>query len=489
MTNASAQHLNVPDGFPQDFLWGGAIAANQAEGAWDEDGKGPSIADIEILPEEYDRMQVVGFSHTKAEIEQALADRTGNYPRRRGIDFYHTYAEDLELLAEMGFKCFRTSFAWSRIFPNGDDAEPNEAGLAFYDRLIDKMLELGIEPVMTISHYEMPVNLVTTYHGWADRRVVGFFERYARVLLDRYHDKVRYWIPFNQINCLGGWGEFGSLGVLRGEYESYGSKVFQAVHNQFVASALVSKMAHENYPELKIGAMTCANTLYPLTSKPEDMLAAEQATDLNDNFYTDVLARGEYPGYMLRFFKDHGVELDVAEGDLELLRENTVDFISFSYYSTMAMSAGATEENVLFKPVRNPALEESAWGWPIDATGFRIAFNRYWERYGLPLFVAENGLGAFDEVEDGAVHDEYRIAFLREHIAAMREAVRDGVDIFGYAAWGPIDIVSCSQGEMTKRYGFVYVDLDNKGEGTGRRLKKDSFAWYKHVIETNGEEL
>ncbi len=482
MTNN--QKLNVPDGFPKDFLWGGAIAANQAEGAWDVDGKGPSIADAEILPETYDRKQVVGFSHTKAEVEEAITDREGNYPRRRGIDFYHTYASDLELMAEMGFKCFRTSFAWSRIFPNGDDAQPNEAGLAFYDRLIDKMLELGIEPVMTISHYEMPANLVTSYGGWSDRRLVGFFERYARTLLERYHDKVKYWIPMNQINCLGGWGEFGSLGLLRGEYESYSSKVFQAVHNQFVASALTAKIAHQIDPELKIGVMTCANTLYPLTSKPEDMLAAERATDLNDNFYTDVLARGEYPGYMLRFFKDNGIELDVADGDLDLLRENTVDFISFSYYSTMAVTS-----KDIFTSVHNPELKESIWGWPVDPTGFRIAFNRYWERYGLPIFVAENGLGALDTVEDGQVHDQYRIDYLRDHVSAMRDAVRDGVDVFGYASWGPIDIVSCSQGEMSKRYGYIYVDLDDKGRGTGARIKKDSFAWYKHVIETNGEEL
>ena len=472
--------MEVVKGFPKDFLWGGAIAANQAEGAWDVDGKGASMADIEILPEVYSREKVVGFSHTKEEILAALADTKGYYPRRSAIDFYHTYPDDLSLMKEMGFRCLRTSFNWARIFPKGDEEEPNEKGLAFYDRLIDEMLKNGIEPVMTVSHYEMPIHLVNEYNGFLSRKVVDCFVRYCQVLFERYHHKVKYWILINQINSLGGWGEFSSLGLLKG-YSL--NDVYQATHHQFVACAKATAIAHAIDPSMKIGMMLGDDTRYPRTCDPKDVFAATQSNQMNQYFYSDVLLRGRYPGYALRFFADHDITLSITPEDLQLLAENTADFLSFSYYFTRVTSADAREAT------DNPYLEKSIWGWAIDPLGLRNSLNQYWDRYQVPMFIAENGLGALDTVEDGKIHDTYRIDYLRENIRAMREAIKDGVQVFGYASWGPIDIISCSQGEMSKRYGYIYVDLDDRGQGSGKRIRKDSFYWYQKVIATNGEEL
>lgn len=476
--------LNAPSGFPKNFMWGGAIAANQAEGAWNTDGRGPSQADIMLLPKKYSRLGSFGENVTRADIEHALADKEGNYPRRRGIDFYHTYASDLELMAEMGFKCFRTSFSWSRIFPNGDEDEPNEDGLKFYDHLIDKMLELHIEPVMTISHYEIPTHLILKYGGWANPKMIDFFMKFAKTLLNRYQNKVKYWIIFNQENDVYGWGEFAGLGILKGEHENQEQTMFQAVHYQFVANAMIVKYAHELNPDLQMGMMLGYTATYPKTDAPDDVMAAYKFNQKETYFFSDVTALGEYPGYMKRYFKENDIEISLAEGDLKLLRENTVDYIAFSYYSSNVVSADKPNEAQM-----NDKLKASIWGWTVDPVGFRYAFNNLWDRYHLPLFVAENGIGALDKVEGGKVHDDYRIDYLRQHVEQMREAVKDGVDVIGYAEWGPIDIVSYSQAEMSKRYGFIYVDLDDEGHGTGKRLKKDSFYWYQKVINTNGESL
>lgn len=471
-------------GFQREFLWGGAIAANQAEGAWNVDDRGPSQADIMELPEEYSRLGSFGENVTRKYIEHALHDNEGNYPRRRGIDFYHTFPQDLELMKEMGFRCFRTSFSWTRIFPNGDELVPNEKGLQFYDRLIDKMVQLGIEPVMTISHYEMPINLVTKYDGWSNSKMISFYERLVKVLLDRYHDKVKYWITFNQVNDVYGWGEFAALGILKGEYDNQEQAKFQAVHNQFVANARAVEYAHKNYSEIEIGMMLGVTALYPQTDKSEDVMAAYKLANLQTYFFSDVLANGKYPGYMLRYFKEHHIEIKVTESDLELLKKNTVDYISFSYYSSGEVSATKPDE-----VLENKNLQSSIWGWAYDAIGFRYTFDSLWDRYHLPLFVAENGLEALDKLEKGKIHDDYRINYLSQHIKQMKEAIKDGVQVIGYASWGPIDIVSYSQMEMSKRYGYVYVDLDDEGKGSGKRIKKDSFYWYKDVISSNGEKI
>ncbi len=472
----------APEGFPDNFLWGGAIAANQAEGAWDTGGKGPSVADIEELPEIYNPTEVFNFKHTMADLDRHLCDQEGNYPRRRGIDFYHTYPDDLALMKEMGFKCFRTSVAWTRIFPTGEEERPNEEGLAFYDRLIDEIVRDGMEPILTISHYEMPLALVKKYGGWHDRRLIALFLNYAKVLLDRYHDRVKYWIVINQINSFGWGADFPGLGLVQGSHADMLEARYQCLHHQFVASALVKKYAREIDSTVKIGCMNGCKMRYPSTCSPEDVLACYQYNQMNQYGYGDVLLRGEYPGYTWRMFQERGWNIQMEAGDLDILKENPADFFSFSYYCTgiCGKKDGLQE---------NPLLEKSEYGWAVDALGLRYCLNAYWDRWQVPILIAENGLGVRDKVEDGQIHDSYRIAYVREHLQAIKEAIKDGVDCFGYAAWGPIDIISCSQGEMDKRYGFIYVDLDNHGKGSGRRIRKDSFYWYQHVIETNGEEL
>ncbi len=478
--------LKAPTGFQENFLWGGAIAANQAEGAWNVNGKGPSIADVEMLPEKYARTYIWGYRHTREEVLAALKDETNYYPRRTAIDFYHHYKEDLALMKEMGFRCFRTSFSWTRIFPNGDEKEPNEEGLKFYDDLIAEITGNGMEPVMTVSHYEMPLHLSLEYGGFSSRKVADCFVRYCQVLFDRYHDKVKYWILINQINYLdifgAPFGQFASLGMIYGYTQK---DTYQAVHNQFVACASATKYAHENFPEIQIGVMLGDDTRYPATCKPEDVFAATQHNQMKLYFFSDVLLRGEYPGYALRYFSDRRIELNVMEEELKLLKENTADFLSYSYYYTYTKAAGPETKEM----GGNPYLEKTPWGWSIDPLGFRNSLNQYWDRYQVPIFISENGLGALDQVEEGKIHDDYRIGYLRSHIAAMKEAVKDGVKIFGYTSWGPIDLISASQGEMSKRYGFIYVDLDDRGQGSGRRLRKDSFYWYQKVIATNGKEL
>lgn len=476
--------INPIKGFPPHFLWGGAVAANQLEGAWDVDGRGPSQADIMELPKEYSRKGSFGENVTREEVERALEDKTGNYPRRRGIDFYHTYAEDLALMAEMGFTCFRTSFSWSRIFPMGDEEVPNEKGLAFYDRLIDKMLELGIEPIMTLSHYEMPTHLILKYGGWSNPKLIEYFVRFSKVLLERYKDKVNYWIVFNQVNDVHGWGEFPGLGILKEYGEKQETVKFQAVHHQFIANAKIVEIAREINSTMKIGMMLGLNPLYPETDKPEDVMAAYELWRKQDLFFSDVLVNGEYPGYMIHYFNQHEIEINTTQQELDLIKKNTVDYIAFSYYDSKIVSAKHPD---CVKP--NPNLDANIWGWAIDPIGFQYSFDFLWERYHKPLFVAENGMGSLDEVVDGKIHDDYRISYLKAHIKAMKEAMKEGVDIIGYASWGPIDIISYSQSEMSKRYGYIYVDLDDEGNGTGQRIKKDSFYWYQDVIQSNGETL
>ena len=342
---------------------------------------------------------------------------------------------------------------------------------------------------MTITHYEMPVHLVTEYNGLLSKKTIDAYVKYAKTLFDRYHKKVKYWILFNQVNCLGGWGEFSSLGLLQGYSQS---DVYQAIHHQFVAGAQATNYAHEMYPDLQIGMMLGDDTRYPRTCKPEDVFACTQKNQMDLYFFSDVTLRGEYPGYAKRYFHDHDIQIEASEAELALLKENTVDFLSFSYYFTQTISAQSQDDANAGKPVEstaNPYLEKSIWGWAIDPLGFRNSLNLYWDRYQKPIYIAENGLGALDEVVNGEIHDDYRIAYLRDNIAAMKEAIKDGVQVFGYASWGPIDIVSCSQGEMSKRYGYIYVDLDDRGHGSGERLKKDSFYWYQKVISSNGENL
>lgn len=474
----------VPAGFPENFMWGGAVAANQLEGAWDEDGKGLCIADINEFRDDIAIEKKGNEELNRAYIKEAVDSKEKVFPKRHGIDFYHTYKEDLKLLAGLGLKTFRTSINWSRIFPNGDDKEPNEAGLKFYDDLFDEILKNGMEPMITVSHYEMPLNLTLSYKGWYSREVIDFFVKYCNTVFDRYAGKVKYWILVNQINLIGH-ESFNHLGVAEDVVEDLRSAKYQAVHNEMVACARATKYAHEHHPEMQIGMMLCGGPDYPASCKPEDMLATLKHNQM-EYFFADVLLRGKYPGYAFRFFEDQGIHVEFGEQDEEDFK-NTADFFSFSYYYTQVCSQESYEKgNDVY---RNKELPANPWGWTIDPVGFRILLNEFYDRYQKPIYVTENGVGYYDKLEDGQVHDDYRVDYYREHIRQMKEAIRDGVDVRGYYAWGPIDIISCSSSEMSKRYGFIYVDLDDYGKGTGKRIKKDSYAWMQKVIASGGEDL
>ena len=460
--------------FPKGFLWGGAVAANQCEGAYNADGKGIDIQDI--MPH-----GIMGVP---------TAAPTADNLKLTAIDFYHRYKEDIALFAEMGFKVFRTSIAWSRIYPNGDDAEPNEAGLQFYDDLFDECRKYGIEPLVTISHYETPLHLAQAYNGWMSHDLIGFYERYVRTIFTRYRDKVKYWLTFNEINSVLH-EPLLSGGILTPKSELSLQDLYQACHHEFVASALATKIGHEIIPAAQIGCMILAMPTYPLTPAPDDMIAVMRAEHFND-FFGDMHVRGVYPGYMKRYFRENGIEIRATEEELRLLQEHTVDFVSFSYYVSICEGAGGTAGGGnLLGGKKNPYLKASEWGWQIDPQGLRYVLNRYYDRWQKPLFIVENGLGAKDElVSDGAggmtVADDYRIDYLNDHLVQVAEAIADGVPVMGYTTWGCIDLVSASTAQMSKRYGFIYVDRNDDGTGTLARYRKKSFHWYKDVIATNG---
>ena len=480
---------DYPHAFPKDFLWGGATAANQIEGAFATDGKGLTTA--EVVKKAADRQQISMGNVTKDSLREALAEQTvGDYPKRRGIDFYHQYPADIKLFAQMGFKALRISIAWARIFPNGDEKRPNKAGLKFYDNLIAEMKKYNIEPVVTLSHYEMPLGLTLKYNGWASREAVSDFTRFTQTVFERYKDKVKYWITFNEINT-GAWGfhETGALEDGLTEQEKLQQR-YQALHHQFIASALATTQLHEMEPEDKMGCMLARMQTYPATTDPADVLATQQANDRN-LFCTDVQVRGEYPNYMNRFFAEHKIKIKMEPGDQAVLREGKVDYLSFSYYMSTVTAAGENEDLGNFSHgLKNKYLEETPWGWQIDPVGLRISLNELWDRYQVPLFIVENGIGMIEAPDsDGKIHDDYRIDYLRAHIEQMQEAIADGVKLLGYLMWGPIDLISFSTSEMSKRYGFIYVDQDDEGKGSLKRTPKDSFYWYQKVIATNGKDL
>ncbi|MDR1095984.1 MAG: 6-phospho-beta-glucosidase [Spirochaetaceae bacterium] len=476
-------------GFPKGFLWGGAIAAHQAEGAYREGGKG--IATCDVMHGGKGRMaEICDPKAVRANIERPQ----GYFPEHEAVDFYHHYKEDIALFAEMGFKTFRLSIAWARIFPNGDEAVPNEAGLAFYDAVFDECRKHGIEPLVTLSHWEMAIHLTQKYNGWASREVIPLFERYAKAVFARYRGKVKYWLTFNEINMTMHVPFLGS-GMIVDDPAKKEAMCYQACHNQLVASALAVKACHEMLPDAQIGCMVASLIAYPYDCRPEDTWE-KMELERRNYYLTDVQARGVYPAWFKNDLARKGITLDWGADDERILRENTVDFVSFSYYSTSAVSTdpavlGNQGEGNLFGGLKNPHLKSSEWGWQIDPLGLRIALNFLSDRYQKPLFIVENGLGAKDAVEaDGSINDDYRIEYLREHIKAMKAAVEeDGVDLLGYTTWGCIDFISASTGEMSKRYGFIHVDRDDEGKGTLARSRKKSFYWYKGVIASNGEKL
>lgn len=470
--------------FPENFLWGGAIAANQSEGGYRKGGKG--LTTVDMIPYGDNRMPIkLGLVDSVELSEEEF------YPSHQAIDFYHRYKEDIALLAEMGFKTFRMSIAWSRIFPKGDELEPNQAGIDFYRSVFEECHKYGIEPLVTLCHFDVPMHLVNEYGSWRNRKMIGFFERYARTCFEAFDGLVKYWLTFNEINILLH-SPFSGAGLLFQEGENRDQVKYQAAHHELVASALVTKIAHEINPENQVGCMLAGGNFYPYSCKPEDVFTAMQK-DRENLFFIDVQSRGYYPSYAQKVFDEKGVKLEILEEDYETLK-HTVDFISFSYYASRCasaeMNANNTSEANVVKSIRNPHLPASDWGWVIDPLGLRITMNTLYDRYQKPLFLVENGLGAKDVPdENGEVQDDYRIDYVRQHVEAMADAITDGVPLMGFTPWGCIDLVAASTGEMSKRYGFIFVDRDNLGNGTLNRTPKKSFHWYKRVIASNGTEL
>lgn len=471
-----------------DFLWGGAVAAHQVEGGWNQGDKGLSIADV----------MTAGTKNQPRRMTDGVLEGEF-YPNHEAIDFYHHYQEDIQLFAEMGFKCFRTSIAWTRIFPKGNETEPNEAGLVFYDKLIDELVRHNIEPVITLSHFEMPYYLVKQYGGWRSRDVIDFFFKFSITVMERYRHKVRYWMTFNEINnqriLNNPIYSFTNSGIVYQDGENKEEVMYQAAHYQLVASAKVVAAGHQINPDFQIGCMLAATPNYPYSSRPVDLLLA-QAEDEKQLFFTDVHARGRYPQRVLKEWQLKGYQIDMTEDDREVLTKGKVDYIGLSYYlsNTVSSSAEGTRlgdellgDDVL---VENPHVPSTEWGWSIDPVGLRYYLNLLTNRYELPLFIVENGFGAVDEVQEGQINDDYRITYLREHIIEMKKAIEiDGVNVLGYTVWGCIDPISFTTGEMKKRYGFIYIDRENDGSGSLKRSKKASFSWYQKVITSNGENL
>lgn len=471
--------------FPETFLWGGASAAVQMEGGWQEGGKGVNVADIQICRAHDAHGGNVNY--TRQSLTERVADvfsdhPVHHYPKHEAVDFYHRYPEYIELMKQAGFKAFRMSISWARIFPNGDDAQPNAAGIAYYRQVFEALHEAGITPIVTLSHYDMPLTVVQHHQGWYGRETIEMYVNYARTCFEQFHDLVPYWIAVNQINLIFG-ESFSSLGMIMDEYEDFTAAKYQAVHHEFVANALLVRAAKVIDPQIQVGVMLADQMTYPLNSDPEACEQALEANRMKDYFYSDVQLRGEYPGYAKRYFKEHHITIRMEPGDAELIKENTMDFLAVAYYYSHCVDASG-------KKVANPFTKATQWGWTIDPTGLYIAMSSYWDRYHVPMMIAENGIGVEETLDsEGQIHDDYRIAYHREHIAQMRKLIEDEVELFAYTLWSPFDIVSGNSCEMEKRYGLIYVDVDNKGQGTRKLVKKDSYAWYQHVIETEGEEL
>ena len=502
--------------FPKDFLWGGALAANQCEGAWNIDGKGVSVADVQTKGASRFRKPIQNipdelkpFINRLRDVTYKENDQYGScfvfnpntypkngipclidgeyYPSHQGIDFYHHYKEDIKLLSNMGFKTLRLSIAWTRIFPNGIEEIPNEKGLQFYDDVFDECLKYNIKPLITLSHYEMPLYLANEYHGWSNKKVIDYFIHYVKTVFERYKDKVEYWITFNEINSI-----IHSGFVNAGVFSNDPFLLEQASLNQMIASARVVQLAHEKYKKFKIGGMLGYGPNYPTTCKPQNQFDNLHSFDLNTHYYSDVMLRGYLPEYKLKDLERKSIQLDYTKKELEDLKNGCCDFLAISYYQT---GVYATKEDGYEKGIgnmtftlNNPYLEKTKWGWQIDPLGLRFSLNQLYDRYHKPIFIVENGLGSQDLLtSDHKIHDSYRIDYLMKHLSEVKKAiVEDGVHVLGYTAWGCIDLISCSSGEMSKRYGFIYVDLDDQGCGTEKRIPKDSYYWYQNVIATNG---
>lgn len=476
--------------FPDNFMWGGAVAANQCEGAYNVDGKGLSTCDM-----------VTAGSFEKPRKITMTIEEDQKYPSHEAVDFYHRYKEDIALFAEMGFKIFRFSINWTRIYPTGLEDEPNPKGLEFYDNVIEELHKYGIEPLVTISHYEPPFALTKAFNAWESRRMIDCYLKLCRTLFEHFKGKVKYWLTFNEINCLtfplGAYLEAGMLvddsGLFNNTVTDSRQLRYQALHHQLVASAGAVKMAHATDPAYKVGCMITYHCNYPLTCNPDDFLLVQKEDEIGNFYCSDVQVRGEYSAMAERFWYENGIHIEMEPEDQAVLKHGTVDFYSMSYYQPVTVSSDPNQKKIpgnIVGGIKNPYLEATEWGWEIDPKGLRWSLNNIYNRYRIPIMVVENGLGAVDTVsEDGTINDDYRIHYLKIHIEQMKEAMKDGVDLIAYTPWGCIDIVSASTGEMKKRYGLIYVDKHDDGSGTLDRIRKKSFYWYKDVIASNGEKL
>lgn len=477
----------IINGFPQDFMFGGGMCAAQSEGGFREGGKGISIPDLHMPVPPEKRKEHCKLN--KDNIEEYMKDNDDKkFPKRFGIDFYHTYPEDLRLLKELGLTCFRTSISWTRIFPNGDDLEANEEGLCFYDHLLDEMIANGMKPIITISHYDLPIQLVLKYGGWGNPKLIDFYVTFASVVLHRFHSKVNHWICMNQINLLF-FEMFPSIGIFKEDCSNYEETCYQAIHNQFVACAKVKQFSKSlNDPNLKIGTMLADCLTYPYSYKPEDVLLSQKRNQMQ-YFYSDVQLRGEYPGYMIRYFKDHNIQVLCTKDEELLLKENTLDFLALSFYYTMAVDSSKDSLDPATFTL-NPEFKVNEWGWAHDGKLLRKNLTDYYDRYQIPLMIAECGIGELEYLdENNQIHDVERISFYKECLESLKLALEDGVEVIAFCAWSPFDIVSSGSGEMSKRYGLIYVDYDDQGKGTGKRIPKDSYYWYQKVIQSHGEVL
>ncbi|WP_106461168.1 glycoside hydrolase family 1 protein [Anaerococcus sp. Marseille-P3915] len=487
--------------FPKNFLWGGATAANQVEGAYDEGGRGRALTDY-TLAGSVEKSRVVTFLDENGNYAESIhmAEKLPKgaklhifedkyYPNQKAIDFYHNYKEDIKLFAEMGFSIYRMSISWPRIYPNGIEEKPNQEGLDFYRKVFEELKKYNIEPLVTISHYDNPAYIDNNLGGWANREIIDLYTKYSKTVMEEYRDLVKYWLTFNEINV-----EL-MIAELLGHSDKFDrKKAYQALHNQMIASAKTVINARDINPDFKVGCMIAGFVCYPLTSDPKDILLAQDKMQRNFWYPADVMVRGAYPYYTKKLWEEVGLEFAISEEDKNILKEGKVDYYTFSYYSSQAVTVNLDEAEIskgnFASGVVNPYLTYSDWGWSKDPDGLRYILNEIYTRYQVPVMVVENGLGAYDKVEDdGSIIDDYRIDYMKDHIVAMDQAIKDGVDLIAYTSWAPIDLISAGTGQMSKRYGFIYVDLDDEGNGTLKRSKKKSFDWYKKVIASNGEDL
>lgn len=447
------------------FLWGSSISGGQCEGGFSS--RSETVVDI-IPSGKETRMQFLD------EPGIYLKRPKGFYPSQNGIEFFENYKEDIALMGKMGLKALRFSVLWSRIFQD-DSLKVNEEGMKFYDNVIDELLKYNIEPIITTIHFDMPLWIVEKYNGFYNRKVLEFYQLYVETIVKHYHDRVKYWISFCEINVMNH-ALYMVGGTVLNPKQNKDAILHQCAYHKLLANAILVKTCHSIDASLQVGCEVAGTPCYPLTSSPEDYWLMKE-DERNNNRYTDVMVKGKYPYYFAKKMKEYNI--DMKEDDLKFLKENTLDFIAVSYYKTsIASHEGKT---------KNPLLEQTPFGWSIDPEGFRIMLNTMYERYELPIMIVENGLGTFDKLENGQVHDKYRIDYLKKHVEQLELAYQDGVELIGYLTWSALDLVSTSEGYMSKRYGFIYVDLDDKGHGTLQRIPKDSFYWYQEFIRNQSE--